>query len=119
MPIEISPSARRDIARRARDAFPAMGIYLIRNKQTGQVLVASSRNVHGAMNRIRFELRLGSHPDKALQAQWNHSGPDGFDFDIVELLQEREGSSVDYAEELRLLEHLYREHYGQQVGAPR
>jgi hypothetical protein len=58
---DISTSSRRDISRRARDAFPPMGIYIIRDKETGQVLVASSRNVYGAMNRAQFELRLHSH----------------------------------------------------------
>ena len=85
MPTDTSPSARRALARQARDAFPPMGIYLIRNKETGQVLVASSRNVHGAINRIRFELRLGSHSDRALQAQWDRIGPARFDFEVVEL----------------------------------
>jgi hypothetical protein len=119
MPTDISTSARRDISRRARDAFPPMGIYIIRDKETGQVLVASSRNVYGAMNRIQFELRLRSHPNKALQAEWNRSGPGRFDFEIVELLKEREDSNFDYVEELRTLEQIYREQYEQQAGGAR
>lgn len=117
MSFNTSSSARRDAARRARDAFPPMGVYLIRNRETGQVVVASSRNVYGAINRIRFELRLGSHPDKALQAQWDHGHPGQFDFDVVELLQEREGAGIDYAAELCMLEQLYREQYEQQRAA--
>jgi hypothetical protein len=96
-----------------------MGIYLIRDKETGQVLVASSRNVHSAINRIRFELRLRSHSNKELQAEWDRSGPDRFDFEIVELLKEREARDFDYIEELRTLEQLYREEFNQQVGTIR
>lgn len=119
MPNRMSPIARRDLARQARDAFPPMGVYLIRNTETGQALVASSRNVHGAISRIRFELRLGSHRDKALQAQWDRSGPEKFDFDVLELLREREDANVDYAEELRMLEALYRAQYMPLRGAIR
>lgn len=96
-----------------------MGIYLIRDKETGQVLVGSSRNVHGAINRIRFELRLRSHSNKELQAEWNRSGPDRFDFEIVELLKEREDRNFDYIAELRTLEQLYREEFNQLVGGIR
>ena len=113
---DISKSSRRDISRQARDAFPSMGIYLIRDKETGQVLVASSRNVYGAINRTRFELRLHSHSNKTLQAKWNRSGPDRFDFEIVEILKEREEADFDYVEELRALEQLYREQYEQAAG---
>lgn len=119
MPPDISSSTRRDISRRARDAFPPMGIYAIRDKETGEVLVASSRNVHGAMNRIQFELRMRSHPNKVLQAKWDRSGPGRFDFEIIELLKEREDSNFDYVEELRTLEQIYREQYEQQTGATR
>lgn len=114
-----SISARREISRQARDAFPAMGVYVIRDKESGQVWVASSRNVYGAMNRTQFELRLRSHSNKTLQAEWNRSGPGRFDFEIVELLKEREAPDFDYAEELQVLEQLYREQYEQQAGAVR
>jgi hypothetical protein len=116
---DMSTSSRRDLSRRARDAFPSMGIYLIRDKETGQVIVASSRNVHGAMNRMRFELRQRTHQNKALQEKWNRSGPDRFDFEIVDLLEERKDADFDYVEELRALEQLYREQYEQQAGLAR
>lgn len=116
---ELSTLARRDISRRARDAFSPMGIYIIRDKETGQVLVASSRNVHGAINRAQFELRLHSHVNKALQAAWNRSGPGRFDFEIVELLKEREDPGFNYDEELHTLEQIYREEFNQPTEAAR
>ena len=106
-----TPSAaadRRQLARQARDAFPAMGVYAIRDHVTRSVRVASSRNVHGAINRIRFELRLGSHPDKALQAEWKRGGPERFSFEVLELVKERSDPAFDYATELQALEALHR-----------
>jgi hypothetical protein len=103
-----APSAadRRQRARAARDAFPPTGVYAVRSGS--RVIVGASRNVHGTLNRIRFELRLGSHPDKALQAAWNDA-PERFAFDVLELVRERSEPDFDYAAELRVLEELHRE----------
>lgn len=102
-----SSAERRQLSRRARDAFPPMGIYAIRNRASGQVRVASSRNVHGAINRIEFELRLGSHPDKALQAEWKRD-PAAVTFEVLELVKERTDPGFDYSAELTGLEEIYR-----------
>lgn len=117
MSSRLSDAARREMSRSARDAFPRMGIYVIRDRETGKVLVASSRNVDGAINRTQFELRLGSHTNKALQVEWNRSGPERFEFEIVDLLKEKEDPDFNYAEELRALEQLYREEFEKQPGA--
>ena len=107
-----SPGAaaeRRRVSRALRDGFPPMGVYAIRDLATGQVRVGASRNVPGTLNRIRFELRLGSHPDKALQAEWNRGGAERFAFDVLEMVKERSDPSFDHDAELRLLEQLHRE----------
>ena len=101
-----APRDRRTLARQARDAFPAMGVYAVRSGST--VRVGASRNVHGTLNRIQFELRLGSHPDKALQAEWELA-PETFRFDVLDLVTERADPDFDYAGELRVLEQLHRE----------
>jgi hypothetical protein len=98
---------RRQLARAARDAFPPMGIYALRHDTHGTLRVRASRNVHGAINRDQFALRLGSHPDKALQAEWSRD-PARFSFEVLEMVKERKEPDFDYAAELRLLEELYR-----------
>jgi len=100
---------RRDLSRRARDAFPPMGVYVIHDQVSGRSRVLSSRNVPGAINRIHFELRLGSHPDKALQSAWREGGAERVRIEVVELLKERADPLFDYAQELRLLEQLHGE----------
>src|SRR5512141_842702 len=77
-----SRSARRAAARQARDACPPMGIYAIRDRASGRLRLGASRNVHAALNRARFELRMGTHADPALQAAWNRSGADGLAFEV-------------------------------------
>lgn len=102
-------SARRAAARQARDAFPPMGIYAIRDRASGHVLLGASRNVHASLNRARFELRMGKHANPVLQAEWNRRGADGLRFEVLELVKERKESDFDYAGELKALAHVYRE----------
>jgi hypothetical protein len=107
-----SRSARRVAARRARDAFPPMGIYAIRDRASGHLLLGASRNVHASLNRVRFELRMGKHADRVLQAEWNRGGEYGLAFEVLELLKEREDAHFDYAGELKALEQIHRELQG-------
>lgn len=107
-PIPISAEDRRRLSREARDAFPPMGVYAIRTACGTLVRVGSSRNVHGMLNRIAFELRLGTHPDKELQSAWTRD-PSGIRFEVLALLEERIDPAFDYLAELRALEALYRE----------
>lgn len=102
-------SARRAISREARDAFPPMGIYAIRDRANSRLLLGASRNVHAALNRARFELRMGTHADRVLQAAWDRSGVEEIGFEVLELVKEREDPNFDYAGELKALEHMYRE----------
>lgn len=103
-----SATERRQLARAARDAFPPMGVYAIRDG-AGTLRVGSSTNVHGILNRTQFALRLGSHPDKALQAAWNRN-KEGWSFEVLDLVKERKDlPDFDYAGELQALEQMYRE----------
>ena len=104
-----SAASRRTVSRSARDAFPPMGVYAIRDRRTGAVRIAASRNVHATINRIRFELRLGTHPDRTLQSAWRDGGEDRFAFEVLELVKERSEAGFDYAAELKALEALHRE----------
>ncbi|GAA5181239.1 hypothetical protein GCM10025771_27710 [Niveibacterium umoris] len=109
---QIVRSTRRVAARQARDTFPPMGIYAIRDLASGHLLLGASSNVHAALNRARFELRMGKHADRVLQAEWNRSSVDGLAFGVLELVTERENAEYDYASELKALEQIHRELQG-------
>ena len=48
----------------------------------------TSRNLGAAKNANWFTLRIGTHRDKALQAEWNTHGEPAFQFEILEKLEE-------------------------------
>jgi hypothetical protein len=95
-----SPQRRRELSRQARDAFPQMGIYAIRNLRSGGVRVVSSRNVPAAINRTRFELQRKACRVAELQQAWDRFGPDVLAFEVLELVKQRDDPSFDYAQEL-------------------
>lgn len=107
-----SRGARREAARQARDAFPPMGIYAIRDRASAHLVLGASRHVHAALNRARFELRMGCHADRLLQAQWQRSGEAGLVFEVLEFVKERDDPAFDYAAELRALAQIHRELQG-------
>ena len=104
-----TPPTRRELARQARDAFPPMGVYAIVETASGRARVKATRNLQAAMDRTRFELRLGSHPDKALQRLWNEGGEGAIRFQVLDRVKQRDDPAFDYAAELRALEQLHRE----------
>ena len=91
---------RRELARGARDAFQPLGVYAIRNLVTGDVRVAASRNVPGAINRVLFELRQRTHRDRALQDAWDQRGGQGVRLDVLEMVRERTDPTFDHDAEL-------------------
>jgi len=87
-------------------ALPPMGIYAIRNLATGRIYLDQSNNLTGALNRHRLELKLGTHRNPALLADWRSYGEAQFSFEILEQLKQSPEPDFDYAAELvRRLKH--------------
>ncbi len=63
------------------------GIFWVRNRESGRVLVGAALNLHGSLERERFLLGTGSHRCRPLQQDWNRLGPEGFEFTVVETVQ--------------------------------
>lgn len=86
-----------------------MGVFQIRNTTNDKVLVDSSTNIPGKINRHRFALNMGSHSSKALQADWNELGETHFEFETIEPVEPRDDPNYDYAADLVTLEDLWLE----------
>ena len=84
-----------------------MGIYQIRCLANGKVLLGSALNLPGILNSNRFQLKMGKHPNKSLQADWSHFGSEKFSFEILDELPATEGAGHDYRQDLASLEELW------------
>ena len=100
---------RADLRRQYKEAHPPMGVYAIRNLNTGQCYVLASMNVEAAMNRDRFELRFKGHRNTELQRDWFAYGADQFHFEVLDLLKKRVDPDFDYKAELASTLALWRE----------
>jgi len=87
-------------------ALPA-GVFVVRNMATGMVLLGTSPNLPGMLNRQRFQLEAGSHPDKELQRDWNELGPESFEFAVLDELEPSSEPDHDTASDLRALKELW------------
>ena len=73
---------RKELIQEYKLTEPVAGIYRIRSKETGRVLIGSSLNLHGPLNRHRLQLEVGSHRSERLQKDWNALGPEAFAFEM-------------------------------------
>lgn len=87
-----------------------MGVYCVRNLQTGETLIGRSTDVQAILNRERTALRMGGHPNRPLQQDWNARGADAFVFEVLDTLAWPEDTpDFDPTNDLLLLEAMWRE----------
>jgi hypothetical protein len=101
--------SHKQLKKNYQQSTRTMGIFLIRNNLNDRVFVGSGLDLHGIINRHKFDLTNGSHRNKQLQLDWNELGSNNFAFEIVDELAAREGADVDYRAELNSLEELWLE----------
>lgn len=84
-----------------------MGVYRIHNTADDRSLVGSSVNIEARLNRHRAELRFGTHPNRALQQDWNRLGQDAFVFETLDILPPPDAPGQDVSDDLAVLESLW------------
>lgn len=104
-----SRKSRRELIREYKQTPRPMGVYAIRNASSGRTLVGSSTDLPSILNRHRAQLRIGAHPNRDLQQDWNALGADAFAFEIIDRLEPRDEPGYEPADDLRALEQLWLE----------
>ncbi|MGV3495122.1 MAG: GIY-YIG nuclease family protein [Ramlibacter sp.] len=104
-----SPSAaRKELTRRYKETGTQPGVYAIRNRANGRIFVGGSMDVHGALNRARFELRMRGHRNPWLMRDWLEIGPDAFEFEVLQLVRKKDDPAQDLRADLAELLALWR-----------
>ena len=106
---ENTKKTRKEIHREYEERVKPSGVFQVKNLANGKVLLGSSLNLEGPLNKHRFMLRINSHPNKGLQQEWNELGPDQFIFDILETVQLQDSPNFNLNDELTLLEEIWLE----------
>jgi hypothetical protein len=100
---------RKARIRAYKEAPRQMGVYRVRNRVNGRSLIGASVDVPAMLNRQRFQLGIGGHPDRALQQDWKEFGPEAFEFETLDLLEPPQEPGYDPAVDLRMLEQMWLE----------
>ena len=99
--------SRKELNKEYVERVKPAGVYQVRNLTNGKVFLGSSLNLEGPLNRHKFMLKIGSHPNKALQKDWEELGPEQFAFEIMEEVQRKDDPSFNLKDELELLEMIW------------
>ncbi len=98
---------RKELNKEYVERVKPAGVYQVRNLTNDKVFLGSSLNLEGPLNRHKFMLKIGSHPNKALQQDWNDLGPEQFAFEILEEVQRKDDPNFNLKDELELLEMIW------------
>jgi len=107
--MENKMKSRKDIHREYNERVKPSGIFQIKNISNGKVLLGSSLNLEGSLNKHKFMLKIGSHTNKALQNDWDEFGPEKFAFEILEEVKVIDSPNFNLKDELTLLEEIWLE----------
>ncbi len=100
---------RKALVRRYKETPRPAGVFRVLNTETGRVLLGSSTDLPGMLNRQRFQLENNLHPDKELQRDWKELGPAAFTFDVLDVLKPSDDPSYNPSEDLRTLKGMWLE----------
>ena len=107
--MENKVKSRKELNKEYVERVKPAGVYQIKNLANGKVLLGSSLNLEGPLNRHKFMLKIGSHTNKALQKDWDNVGADQFVFEVLEEVQRNDDPSFNLKDELTLLEMIWLE----------
>jgi hypothetical protein len=99
---------RKALSRQYKETRRHMGVFRVCNISIHKSLIGSSVDLTAMLNRQRFQLEMGAHPNQALQSDWNKMGPGSFKFEELDILKQPENQpDYDPTEDLRVLEEMW------------
>jgi group I intron endonuclease len=101
--------SRKDIKREYKERKKPAGVFQVKNTANGKVLLGSSLDLQGPLNRHKFMLTIERHQNETLQKEWNEFGPETFVFEILEVVKVKDDPNFNLSDELTLLEQIWLE----------
>ena len=109
---------RKELLREYKQTPRPMGVFRVSNKRNDRWYIGASLDVTAMLNRQRFQLDAGSHPNHALQSDWKRLGADAFTFEALDRLEPpADQPGYDPRRDLRALESMWHERLRALYGA--
>lgn len=77
-----------------------MGVFIVRDRSSDVHHIGMSRDLPSMLNRVRFQLEMGSHPDRALQQAWSRTGGEPFEIAVLDTIEPNEDPGYDPTDDL-------------------
>lgn len=98
---------RKALIREYKESRRPMGVYRVYNTVKRKSFIGTSNDLPSMLNRQQAQLRMGAHPNRELQRDWNELGADAFEFEVLDTLTAPEQGDHDSTQDLRALEELW------------
>lgn len=86
---------RRELLGAYKERKTVGGIYAIRNRKNGRLLVGSAADLKGFRNRFEFAKQTGSGLSLRLKRDWEAFGPDAFELEVLEELEKKDAQTAE------------------------
>jgi hypothetical protein len=100
---------KKALKREYKESACPMGVYQIRNTVNGKVLIGTSIDLPSILNRLRTQLRSGTHSNRELQKDLRELGPEAFEVEILDTLTPSDRPAYAPSDDLKALEELWLE----------
>lgn len=85
------------------------GVYAIRNRQNGCILIKGDVNLEAAKNRYEFAVKTNSCITPKMRADWERDGASAFAFEVLETTElQPEETAKQFRDRLKKAEERYR-----------
>ena len=98
---------KSEAKRKYKETLQPMGIYIVKNLVNGKILIGSSKNLPGRINRFKFGLKYGTERIPELVEDYKKYGEENFSFEVLDELKPKDDPLYDYTEDLEELEKLW------------
>lgn len=101
---------RKELKEQYKNIRPDMGIFIVRPNSNNKCFIEIASDLKSKINRTKFQLEFGNHPNEELQKEWKDLGEKSFKIEVLEKLKHDENNSkTDYTEDLALLKMIWLE----------
>ena len=98
---------KKRLKKEYRETPRQMGVFLIRNIANDKVFLGAGLDLVGTMNRHKFQLTKGTHPNPRLQSDWNKCDGSNFAFEVLDQITPQDDPAFDSKAELEFMEKLW------------
>lgn len=99
---------KRELKQQYKETKIEAGVYQIKNTKNNKVFIESTNNLK-TINGREFMLKMGGHPSRELQQEWNTFGAEAFVFEVLETLPEKPEGYYSVKDALKKLEEKWME----------